>query len=178
MLPSDRVWMFNENTMRRGVWHIIEGDLKIVTIAESVYEHTSHSYRRHPKSCGGRRERVYSTADRGYSAPTKMVWYGCTCKLDTDEEEVITGEYLSRHVSPEHESIQRQPILCHQAELHGSGLVRRYMDYRRKHEDGAVVVTTDRVVPLHTYTGELPPGPTCSRCEAAAVKIESEHGQE
>lgn len=170
-MPSpDPVWMFNQNSTRyRGVWHIIEGELLEQTVPESRHEYKGHIWRNHTKSCNGVVQREWVQNDSFYFT-VKYTVQGCTCKYDTTDYEIILGEYTSIHITPEHTVVREQPVLCHQAWLYGSTLHRVYFDSRKKKQDGDVIVMTDKIVPLHLWTGELPPGPSCSRCYQAWKK--------
>jgi len=166
-MTDEPIWMFNENTTRhRGVWHIIEGELKTKVIEERRYERKRHIWRNHTKSCQGIIYQERQKDDTFYPTGRYKV-QDCTCKYDTDEWEIIIGEYTEIHIQPEYTRVDGQPVLCNQTRIHGSTLRSDYGDYRKKHEDGATYITEDKIVPLHLWTGELPPGPSCSRCRQA-----------
>jgi len=158
--------MFNENTTRhRGVWHIIEGELQVEEVPERIHEYVHEIRKNHSRACSGRE--YY----QGWEASPRYVFEGCDCSLNTNEYSVDTGgRWLSRHITPAHPVVKAQPILCHQTSVSGKGIIGVYGKYSAKVNDGDVIVTRDRLVPLHTFQGEMPPGPTCSRCLAKAER--------
>jgi hypothetical protein len=169
MQSQDRTWIFNENSYKhRGVWHVIEGDLLVEHVPEVTRDWQAGVYKYHDSSCDGRME--WAKDAKGIWGSGDYVFKGCTCSIGEDVRSLKIGDYTDRTVEPAHKEIKAQPILCHQTEVQANELLRDWKTVKKNPQPGDIVTKVYRLVPLHVYVGELPPGPTCSRCLTKASR--------
>ena len=160
-------WIYNTNSDRhRGVWHVVEGELRIKTIPHKVrdeYEYEIFKY--HSKKCDfyysqkpGRE--FYDEINRTFRKPV------CSCSLRTTQQSVLMGTCHIVNIVPEHNIITGQQVLCHQAVIHSGSVHSDASLYTKKRTPGTTLTFVARIEPPHLFYGDLPPGPVCSRCIA------------
>lgn len=176
MQSPSRTWMFNENARNhRGVWHIIEGDLKVEVVPERKWDWDAGVYKKHSRKCSGEQRYVsLGVLGEGWNRYERYdyKWLGCDCELNTEAIELKVGTFIHRTITPEHRVVKRQPILCHQTEINGTEDA-YYSDMKVPKEGrvpGGMFVEVKRLRGLNVWQGDIPPGPTCSRCIAAAER--------
>ena len=154
--PSDSIWLFNENARNhRGVWHIIEGELKKVDLPAETIVKEHKAWKFHDASCSGREH---------YTYPGGYVFTGCDCSLASNTASVAAGTYKVITHLPERVKIERQDVLCHQVRINFYPKLHDAYNWSNKAKDGDVLEFTASATQPYIYRGEKPPGPTCSRC--------------
>lgn len=156
-------WIFNEgSSSHRGVWHLIEGDIRYQTIPEKIYEYTSFIYLKHKRKCSINNRSYYDYTLREYIQPV------CDCGISSDPQ----GIYTTRYITPEH-TLAYATVVCsaftgyngNKMELRTGGIKHRYPritkanpgdTFEARHGILEPMIVIDRNTP--------PPGPYCSRC--------------
>lgn len=167
-MVSSKVWVYNKNTSRYGVWHVSEREIEYTRHEETIDSRDSRHYRYHDPSCHGKDE--YITGPLPVDFPVgwkdKHLVRGCTCDLRSIQRFIVSGTHTIITITPAHTTASNIPVLCHQVTVRATGGTRSTYNYTKKYDIGETVRTTSKVVPMYIFEGDLPPGPTCSRCEA------------
>lgn len=175
MLSSaEPIWMYNDNTDRRGTWHILPEMPPIKTLPAETVREEFNIYSWHDRGC----RREYTGGLHG-----DYVWT-CTqeCPVQRSDVGSITiGKYYLDVEYPETKEsdwayTSAPSAICNQVSFSRQG-GRGYRGnwWGKKAEDGQVFTVKGKQKPLYLHVGEEPVGPVCSRCVS---KWEKQHGSE